>query len=275
MENIIVGINFSDQAITVIKYALSLAQHHGSKLIVAHILDYDDQEVSTIQVSEASKHEEIYEVFRLEKLQKVKSFVKRHRSRQQYRVSVQIEVRYGYTTEELRFIVRDINADLLIMGKHTTSGSTIFSDTSDKLIEYSPCPLFIVPQDTDFHPPKRIIYATDFILEDCESILYFQTWLKVFDAELICLHISKDIEEENKSMRKLSILEKLFPTNNIVFRHITNDVEKGIDRYVELTKADLVATIHKNRSFWEEIFKKSMSKAIAEDVKVPMIIFHQ
>ncbi len=275
MKNIVVGIDLKIHSINVFKYALQIAKAHFTDLTVAYVLSYKSTEVNSIQIPEGMERDEAYENFRLKKIQLVKAFIQRYHTQEFSQVKIDTVVRFGFPHEELSLIAKEQQADLMIVGKFTKTGSLFFEDTSDKLVSWSYCPLLIIPEDTVFHDIKRIVYASDFILEDCASILYLKPWLDIFQANLICLHVCKDTNDKEKAIRKSNILEQLFPQDNIRFRTVTGQVEKGIDRYLELTKSDMVVTIHQNRNMWDSFFKKSMSKAIAEDVKIPMIIFHQ
>lgn len=273
MKNIVIGINFSEQSTTVLKFGLKLAQFHTSELTVVYVLN--DKKLANIVVSKKENRADVLEVFRLEKEAQLTSFIKEHRAKQFHSIPINIDVRFGNVHEELRKAAKEIMADLLMVGKFTKTGNLFFSDTSNKLISYASCPVFIVPEDVHFDGFDRIIYAADFILEDCESLFFLIPWLIVFQAELICIHICKNKEEEPRAKHLASILKKLFPQNSISFRTVIYDVEKGIDRYVELSKSDMIATLHRERNLWGGFFKKSISKTIANDVTVPMIIFKE
>ena len=275
MKNILVGINFSSESAIVLNFAQRLAQYHGVDLVVVHVLDYKDSAVMNLREDKHKANSQAMDEFSRQKLEQLEEFAWTHHTKQYHDVELKIIVNYGYPQETLRKIAHQQNCSLIVVGKLTKSKERFFADVPDQLIDWSPCPVFIVPEEAHFHAFQRMVYATNFILEDCASILYLKPWLAIFDAELICLHICKDQEDQRRAKRKMEILRQLFPQDNITFRTVISDVETGIDRYVNLTKSDLVATTHRNRNFWENIFDSSTSKAIARDVAVPMLIFQK
>lgn len=275
MQKLLVGINYSEQSSHVLRYAFRIAQYLEAQLIVSYYLDYDNREVSDLGVKEDEDWREIHEAFRLKQLRKLKEFVKEHQTKQFHHIHVQVEVGFGSAHEELRRLAKREEADLLILGKFTANGWSLFLDTADKVIQWTHCPVLIVPEDFSFEAIERIVYASDFELEDCEALLYLLSWITAFKAKLTCLHICKRNSERFSAERKMRILKQLFPHDNIEFTIIEDDVEVGIDRFVDLTQSDLVVTLHRNRHFWASIFNKSITKAIVRDVKVPMLIFRQ
>ena len=46
MNNILVGINFSEQSKTVLQFALRLAQYHTCQLTIVHVVNFEDGEVN-------------------------------------------------------------------------------------------------------------------------------------------------------------------------------------------------------------------------------------
>lgn len=275
MKNILVGIHLSEQSPIVFKFALRLAQYHAADLTVALILDSKDSEVSNIIVPQNGDRVAIYEAFRQQKIAQLEAFMATYYGKQYHSVKVETEVRFGYTHEQLCHIAQEMNHELLIIGKFTKSRLSFFADTADKLINYTPCPLLIVPEDATFHAFKRIIYTADFILEDCAAILYLQQWLKVFDSTLIGLHICQTAEQQPAAEKKIELLKALFPQKNIDFRCIVASVTEGIDRYTTLSKSELIAMTHRDRGLWDSFFKASISKAIASDAQVPVLVFQQ
>ena len=274
-----VGISLTSQSQSVIQHAFTLAQHHRAKLTVAYIVDFGHGEVRQLKIPEGIDKKEIFEKFRQTKKEEVATFVQEIAAQEAFQqVDYSIKVKFGYTHEALCGLVEEFSVELLVIGKFTEAGNLFFSKASDKFINWSPCPLYIVPEDVAFQIPKRIVYASSLVLEDCENIFYLLPWCEVFGTTLICLHVSQSKEEDEKSRRKLQVLDRLFPQENITFRSVVAPLEKGIERYVQLSKSDMVATMHRNRKqwLWNNFFKApSVSKTIAKELQLPMIVFQQ
>lgn len=273
MQNILVGISLSEQSPTVLRFALRLAQYFDGELTVAYIVQ--DAHLDELNYDKRKDdREEAIEVFKLEKEKRLIDFISKQHSKQ-YQNSINTIVEYGDPYEQLRTIAQEQNMDLMLVGKLAKPGTVFFEDIANQLIEWSPCPVFIVPKDVEFQAFQRIVYASDLMLEDCAAILRLKKWLEIFDAELICLHIYQKEGNKKEAQNKLSILRQLFPQENIRFRMLEADTEKGIESYSALTQSNLIVTTHRARTFWEGFFKKSITKAIAGKVSVPMLVFQQ
>lgn len=275
MQTIVVGINFSEQSTRVLRYALRISQHVGATLIVAHYLDFDDDNVSKLDTLDGSDWREAREQIRLQAVEKLDTFVNQHRPKQFHAVSIQTRVDYGSAHEELRRLAKEEDVELLILGKFTATHWSLFEDTPDRVITWTHCPVLLVPENFEYHGINRIIYASDFQLEDCEALLFLLVWTEIFQAELVCLHICRDREERLMAERKMRLLKRLFPQPQLRFRIIEAEIENGINRYTALSHSDLVATLHQHRTFWKDLLGISVSKSIARDVAVPMIVFRQ
>lgn len=276
MENIVVGISLSEQSSYVFRFALRLAQHFSAHLHAVHIIDKDGREMAGVNIMENENLTKALGGLKEKKEAELERFMAQYLGKQYRGISVDRTVKFGYVYEGLCRQAKADQADLIIVGKHTKTAQALFGDMADKLIGWAPCPLFIVPEDAEYHAFNQMVYAADFILEDCAAILHLQEWLTAFRAKLICLHICRKEAEREAALKKLDILRRLFPQDNMEFRCIVAEVEKGIGRYVSLSRSNLVATTHRrSHSLWDVFFKKSMSKALARDVQVPMMIFQQ
>ena len=51
-------------------------------------------------------------------------------------------------------------------------------------------------------------------------------------------------------------------------------VAEGLNDYAVRHRIDLIVMARPNRDFWENIFHKSVTKAMALNTKLPILIFH-
>lgn len=276
MQPILVGINYSEQSPKVLRYAFRIAQFLDAKLLVAHYLDAEDPKVKQLNQRAPANRVEAFEQLRLESEEQLKDFIGEHRSKQFHSIPVQAVVGYGSAPEELSQLAQQEGINLLVMGKFTASGWNLFADTPEKVIRWTHCPVLIVPEDYTFRTISRIVYASNFELEDCGALLYLLPWLEAFKgATLTCIHICKNKEEQASAELKLDILRQLFPQTSVDFQVGLDQVTSGIDKYTDLHKSDLIVTLHRHRGLWQGLFRRSISKTLAKDVKVPMMIFRQ
>ncbi len=273
MKNILVGINLSKQSPLILKYAIRLAQYHNAKLVVAHILDTKKEAIDWKNKPEDISEEDYTEMFRKEKQVKLVNFVQQHFPKQYYKVIVHSTVVFGLPDEELRRIAADQSIELIVVGKWTKTGTELLSDVPIKLIEWSPCPVLIVPEDIDYHVFKRIIYATEYELTDCEDVFYLQDWLTVFDAELVGYNIAKTEIAVHHGEQKVAILNKLFTSPKITFKNLKLLTKDKLSDIVKLEDGDLIAARMQDKVFWRGNKDRVLDAAFPMELPIPIIIF--
>jgi nucleotide-binding universal stress UspA family protein len=203
------------------------------------------------------------------------AYIQAHYGKQYHEILINTHVRVGNVSEELTELAMVLGSDLLLVGKHYQKRFSFFDDTANSLISTCPCPVMTIPENAQYSFIKRIIYASTFLLEDCDAIFQLKQWLKTFNGELICINVSKDKSQLVTAKRKMAILERLFPQEDITFRCFMSEKSLSIERYTSLNEGDLLCSMHKDRNMFQWLFQPSTSKALANKSPRPMIIFHQ
>lgn len=270
MKKILVAINFSAESPAIFKYAMKLAQYFGAEVDIAYVLP---------ELQIGKERGKFFDQARSEHLQmakeKLEKYVHSQYGKQYYTISVTTHVTIGKVTEEIPELAIQLSSDLLLVGKHIQRKFSFFDDVANSFISSCPCPVMTIPENAKFHAIKRIIYASSFLLEDCAAIFELQEWLKIFKGELICIHVSKDDTQLPKAKRKMSILERLFPQEDITFRCFVSKEDMAIERYTSLHEGDLLCSLHKDQNMFEWLFQPSLSKSLSDNSPRPMVVFHQ
>jgi nucleotide-binding universal stress UspA family protein len=131
----------------------------------------------------------------------------------------------------------------------------------------------VVPEQASFSGFKNVVYASnlDHIDKELKAIL---PYLEVFGSHLHILHIRKkgtDIEKVKETIAKA--------WKRIGYKKITvsitdgEEVDKSIDTYVHKVKADLLAMFTHEKSFYEKLFNRSITKRVAFQSSVPLLAF--
>ena len=142
MRVILVAIDFSDLAPTVMDYACSLALVWGARLLVVHVvhdLSYFTGIYHTdTPLPELQQHLETEAHERLEAL---------------CQSQVGTQVRYealvvtGRPVVEIHHLVRQHAVDCLVLGAHSTDKPEhqLFGSTADRLLHQTACPILMIP----------------------------------------------------------------------------------------------------------------------------------
>lgn len=184
----------------------------------------------------------------------------------------------AYLTDAIYTESKNKDIDLIVMGtraEHEPMEHLLGSHTTD-VIESSEVPVLVVPEGQRATSFRRIGLACEYSKEIhlCDfSIL--KNLIALYQAELLIFSVAQDAEkltiQDQKSIEKLS---KVFENEKSSVRTVEADsVIAGINSFSANHQLDLLAIIPKKRNFLERLFQKSVTKSMALDSELPLLIF--
>lgn len=199
----------------------------------------------------------------------------RHLNEQYPNVKIKTISRYGTLENSISRTWNEEKVDFVVMGTKGASGikKVLIGSNTQSVIENVIHPVIAVPSHWKYRKIKNIVYATDLShLENPEILKPVISLAQMEGATVHIIYVVKekteiDLEKEIESLpinkyfaevpRKFAILE-------------SENVASGIDAYVKEIDADMVVTIPKTVSFWESLFKRSVTEQVAFQSKVPL-----
>ncbi len=268
MKNILVGFSYSKPAPSTIFYAFKLAQYFEATVTIAHL--FANQEVSNL--SEAAVNKKM-----IEKKRELSDFINQIKTKQYHSVEVITLVEYGLPSEKLAQIAKSIQADLVVLGvsRRVITDKLLFVNRPMEFAEKVDCPVLTIPVDGGFKGINRIVYASDFTLEDVAALWELENWTKIFHAKLLCVHICKTKEEKKRAERRMQILQKLFPDKNFEFLIETGNVSELLQNVLEINQADIIAVLKRRKTLWQSIIRPNVIGNLANASWIPLFIFKQ
>tara|TARA_R110002050_G_scaffold286088_1_gene436091 strand:- start:43097 stop:43921 length:825 start_codon:yes stop_codon:yes gene_type:complete len=185
--------------------------------------------------------------------------------------------RYGNLENCVHRTVNEKGIDFVIMGTHGASGwkKALIGSNTEKVIENVDVPIIAVPKDWKYRPVNNIVYATDLKrLQHPDALKPVCQIAEHFDSTVHIVYVAKnasqvDLEQEvsklplndyfSKRKRKFEVIE-------------SENVEFGIDTYVKDSNADMVVLIPKVATFWQSIFKRSVTEQMCFHTRVPLLV---
>ena len=171
--------------------------------------------------------------------------------------------------------------DLIVMG---TNGADdlfqyFFGSNTYHVIENVKCPVLVVPENSNYKPIKKVVYAWDYKPANKTAFLQMYFLLKAFNPEIVLLHISrKDTEVSNDVFQAIKgDIEMLGnELTNIKFDRIIwenqDDFADKMIEYISDTGADILSVAHYERAFFQRIFRGNIIRKLTDTLDYPLLV---
>ncbi|MDP5171152.1 MAG: universal stress protein [Bacteroidia bacterium] len=274
MKKILVPIDFSPNSSNALAYAVRLAAHERSELVVLHaytpfaadpyLVAMYEEDIVAQQETFAKEH---FDRMLLALPQELLAHI---------HVSLLLEL--GTPVETILHVAQSIQPDLVVMGMRSGSSiaKKIFGSTTSGVIQRLETPMMVVPDGVAYQIPLEIGFATD-LMEGDEKILdEINQFGSDWRARITCIHVFDGIDAE-KSMR-LHRLKKYCSDREDLRRveviSISNqEVVDGILNLVENHEINLLVMRTHHRGFWASWLHASVTKDVARKTTVPLLVF--
>lgn len=290
MFRILIPVDFQDSTYKACQYALDLASAAPeSEILLLHC--FKDYLASPWQIPEEEDKE------KLTPTEKVTERVLNRNEREEQRklegLRQELQSKTGSRQVRLKTLfvegspddvipeeTRRFKPNLIVMGTEGEGGlsRSIFGTVTTKMVDDVKVPVLTVPQHSQSHDLKRVLYATDFDKTDPEAIRTLQQLLQPFNPHILCLHFTAGaaMQEDREKLAQLQAkLERANTNDNIRFLLLEGqDVADNLQRFVEKEQVDLLAVANRKRSLLEGVFDTSLTKELVLKVQIPLLVFH-
>ncbi|HLW49527.1 MAG TPA: universal stress protein [Sphingobacteriaceae bacterium] len=266
METILITTDFSQTASNAAKYAAKLSKSLSSKSIILYH-SYDDENVDAGLLHEGS-------VLALEILaERIQKYL--GKSTKIELIANDLPLLMG-----VERICEQHRVGLVVAGSTGKGGLAKFLVGSNtiNLAEKCPAPLLVVPDEAEFEPIKKIVFACamDKVKQSTpvDTIFLFTRQLNskllVLNVALEHKRFNPDIIPEQYEIHKL--LDELNPS----YHYIEEDeIVEGIMDFVEDEGAQLLISVPKSYGFFDSLFRRSVTKKLAYETETPLLVLRE
>lgn len=271
MKKLLVPTDFSDNAANALKYAASLAHGMHAEIVLMHAMHIPVIDGST-PVDASSEMLEEQRKASADKLAALAQGIK-----EDYGVETTWMSDFAFAVDLICRSARSEEVDFICMG--TKGASNIFEQllgsVTAEVIRKSTRPVLAVPSHAHFEEPGRLAFATDLEDNDAEEIKTFYGLFEEFDPSLFIVHV--EVNEKLGALPGHHSVHKVVDSyDNIERVEIkSDDVEHGLEDYVEREHIQILGMKRQNRGFFQNMFHRSMTKQLAYHTKIPLMVFHE
>lgn len=265
-KNILVPIDFSENAFDAALYASGLALEMGVRGIVLY---HSDTAASNSRISESA--DEI--VKGMESIQQ--------RLNDQTNLEITCLTDRNELTDGINRIVVSYNVDLVVMGitGRNRLGQRIIGSNVFRVSERAAVPVLIVPSGCKFQKIEHIALAVP-IIADLGARIPRETIKQFIDrlgAKLMILNVGMPRDKTPKSIlySALSDLFELFDDDepSYHFPTATGSTANAISTFASDNHAQLLICISGEQRAFQNLFSRSMTERLGYSSKVPLLIF--
>ncbi|RAI94086.1 universal stress protein [Algoriphagus yeomjeoni] len=263
--------DFSECSLNAIEYATRLGEKYKADLVLFHVLNREDYEKLSPSDTDG-KHQMD---FVLEKLQNLQNAVTKEGLENGLQSCTSI-VREGSIVKETLAFASELYADLIVVGTEGVNDfrENMIGSRASRIVEQSSTDILVVPRKVYFKAPRKLVYASDYLEEDKIAIQKIVEFAKFYDSEIDLVHISSTHKALDKSLH-MTMVEEIEPfikydKVNFVLKSFRDDIALGLENYLQTAKGDILVTLSEKKSFFDQIFSKSLSKKMAYFINKPL-----
>lgn len=263
--------DFSECSLNAIEYATRLGEKLNAHLVLFHVLNRADY-LKLFPLDHEGKNQVD---FINEKLRNLQKAVLEEGLENGLR-TCEVAFREGKIVSETLDYAKEINAGLIVAG---TEGMNelrehIIGSRASRMVQQSDRDILIVPRKVFFKPPRKFVYASDYIEEDKLAIQKIVEMAGLFEAEIDIVHIASSQKALDKSLH-MAMVEEIKPfvrydKINFVLKAYRDDLALGLENYLQLAKGDILVTLSEKKTFFDQIFSKNLSKKMSYFLNKPM-----
>ena len=259
LERILCPIDFSEFSARAYRYALSVAEHYGAKVVALHVVELWRYPSAGFAAS-AALYDEFCQAVCESAKEQLRKFVKNNT---RDGIQPELVVHEGMAADSILAFAQAQNADGIVMGTHGQRGfdRLMLGSVTDRVMRRASCPVLVVrnpprelmapdKEGRPVHHLGQILFCTDFSENSERALNWAISATEEYDAELTLLHVLEEVSSAAKTEKAIAAaaeqLDKLMPLEERKNLKVKTTVRIGkpyrqIIQFAEDEKIDMVA----------------------------------
>jgi len=183
----------------------------------------------------------------------------------------------GFATDAIVSSVKSIDVDLVIMGSSGEGAwSGVFGSTTIKTINKVSCPVIVVPPGATYNGLDQITFAYDFKrVNEFSKFNLLKELIQRFNSHLEILNINNK-KTTRESNGELKFFDRNFEELDYSYSFIKNQsISEGILQYITKKPIDLLVVLKRDHTLFEKIFIESVSREVALNSELPVMVLRE
>lgn len=275
MQKVLIPSDFSENAFNALKYACEVFKNEKSEFYIVHA--YADE----VYRQDATNERTVLEELRASALKSSEGQLKRTEDQLKEYAS---NPKHSYTFVSVFANLIDAandwvereDVDIVVMGTRgaTNDRKIVFGSNTLQVMRYVTCPVLAIPEDYEYHPPKQVLFATNYMVP------YKNRELKLlgdmtgsFRSTVHLLYIDpiKTLslrQEDNREFLKTCL------QNSELRFETTPETDKtfAITKYIVCGDIDMLVIVNSRHSYLEDMLYQSTMDKLGLHLKIPFLV---
>jgi nucleotide-binding universal stress UspA family protein len=275
MRKVVVPTDFSKNAFNALKYACQLFKYSRTDFFILHA--YADEVYQQDRIVKRSSLDELKEVTYKNSEEQLAKIIKdifeyspnpRHKFKS---ISA-----FGTLTDEINDLINLENADIVVMGTRGESNdrTLTFGSNTIQVLKYVQCPVLAIPENYKYHPPKELLFPSDYMVP------YKRRELKLvceltgsFKSSIHMLYINSNKKLSLRQEDNMSFLKECLYKANLYFETTEGkDKTIAITKYIVHKEIDILIMVNSRYSHLEQMLHQSTIEKIGLHIKIPFLV---
>lgn len=259
IKKILTPVDFSENSMNALKYAIDFARGSGA---MVHVLHMADPELLENELKGNLSPEHMLDLLRSDKM-----FAG---------IKVTTVCKKGKVAEGILEESHKNDIDLVVMGTQGAGNMTrsLIGTNTTKVVGKSECAVLAVPSDATFTGIKKVVLAVDLEHRSDNLIVDIVNTMKAQQAAVLLVYVG--IDEDGHFSRDLEALTATIKQNTGYQKVLckvlhTSDFPDSLENFAKDIEADLLVMITHHRGVLEAIFDPSETKLYAYHTSIPMM----
>jgi nucleotide-binding universal stress UspA family protein len=273
ITRILVPTDFSAVANNALQYAMNLAAKTNAEIHLVHVKNFPIMDPSFPVDTMATM---------IEEMDKVSA-----KGMEEIRVTFlePAKVKYvlfetsGFVNDEVEAYCHEHGIDLIVMGTTGASGlqELLVGSNAATTVARSEIPVMVIPPSATFTEIKQILYASDYTEPEFPALSRLIYFAELYDAAISVIHVKTDYDRFFDSANNFFVKNKAhIKRENIqLIQTDKTDISEGINHHINHHPVDMLVLAKHNRSFFDRLFHRSLSKQMAYHTKIPLLVLHK
>lgn len=263
---IIIPIDFSENSINALEFAIALAGKKDGEIFLVHVIESVFDFASQASVALVSMEKDAK--FLMQKI------VETHKESNLKFTQI---IKEGTASISVTRLARDLEATLIVMGTQGASGIKValIGSTTINVIKESSVPVLVVPTESNASDIRKIALALEFATHEEKFIDWVVNMSLRWELGMEFVHVQSNSNfVEDPGIKKLEhLVTTSFPGLPVkIHTFYGNTPVEGLDQFLEENENVILVMCHQHKNLWEQVLSRSQTMQMVFHSKVPLLV---